>query len=192
MTWTVTAWPACCALPRRGLPFGMRWVLNETHAQVVEHAPLFAGGGEGRRGPALHTLALGAIEMIRKRMPRPRRSATRPPHQQLCRRLLCPAAQLDAADASKGSLEMTPEWIAVNRTFTLGRKGSWYEVPIRASVGATYKGVCGPRRLGRAAAVHRGQEWGAASARKHGGRGPRACTAGRSVAGQRGLFNCFA
>ncbi|KAL4440714.1 hypothetical protein ABPG77_000423 [Micractinium sp. CCAP 211/92] len=48
--------------------------------------------------------------------------------------------QLDADDASKGTLEMNPLWIAVNRDVTLGRKGSWYEVPIAAKLGATYSG----------------------------------------------------
>lgn len=48
--------------------------------------------------------------------------------------------QLDAADASKGSLEMTPLWVAVSRDLTLGRKDTWYEVPLSAKVGATYAG----------------------------------------------------
>ncbi|KAL4457500.1 hypothetical protein ABPG75_012365 [Micractinium tetrahymenae] len=48
--------------------------------------------------------------------------------------------QLDAADASKGSFEMSPLWMAVNRKLTLGRKDSWWEVPIDAKVGATYSG----------------------------------------------------
>lgn len=63
----------------------------------------------------------------------------------------CPPEQLDADDASKGTLEMNPLWIAVNRDVTLGRKGSWYEVPIAAKLGATYlgalRGLCAPCTL---------------------------------------------
>lgn len=48
--------------------------------------------------------------------------------------------QIDAGDASKGSLEMTPEWFTYNRKMTLGREGAWWEVPLDTKVGFTYNG----------------------------------------------------
>ena len=48
--------------------------------------------------------------------------------------------QIDAGDASKGSLEMTPEWFTYNRRVTLGREGTWWEVPLDTKVGLTYNG----------------------------------------------------
>lgn len=52
--------------------------------------------------------------------------------------------QLDAEDSSKGSLELNPMWVAMNRKLTVGRKGTWWEVPVDAKLGTTYSG----RQLG--------------------------------------------
>ena len=49
--------------------------------------------------------------------------------------------QLDAIDASKGSLEMNPHWFAYNRHIAFGRAGSWWEVPLDARLGLTYAGA---------------------------------------------------
>lgn len=100
----------------------------------------------GGRALCIAAPARGAAEV------RPQTQAVRFP---LCAPLLPAPAQLDAADASKGSLEMTPLWVAVSRDLTLGRKDTWYEVPLSAKVGATYAGA---PALGRAKCRGKGQE----------------------------------